>query len=35
MDLVVDPTGLVYCVYDEALDLATLGRPAGASARPR
>jgi hypothetical protein len=27
MDLIVDPTGRVYCVYDEALDLAALGRP--------
>jgi hypothetical protein len=27
MDLVVDPTGRAYCIYDEALDLAALGRP--------
>jgi hypothetical protein len=27
MDLVVDTTGEVLAVYDETLDLATLGRP--------
>jgi hypothetical protein len=28
MDLVVNPAGQVRCVYDEIIDLATLGRPA-------
>jgi hypothetical protein len=27
MDLVVDPTGRAFAVYDELIDLATLGRP--------
>ena len=27
MDLVVNPLGLVRTIYDEALDLAALGRP--------
>jgi hypothetical protein len=27
MDMVVDPAGRVAAVYDEAIDLATLGRP--------
>jgi hypothetical protein len=27
MTLVVDDSGVVRCVYDEALDLAALGRP--------
>jgi hypothetical protein len=27
MDLVVDPSGRVLAVYDEAIDLAALGRP--------
>jgi hypothetical protein len=25
MDLIVDPRGRIYCVYDEAIDLAALG----------
>jgi hypothetical protein len=25
MDLIVDPRGRIYCVYDEAFDLAALG----------
>jgi hypothetical protein len=32
MDLVVDPTGRAFAVYDEATDLAALGRPAIARA---
>jgi hypothetical protein len=27
MDLVVDPSGRAFAVYDEAIDLAALGRP--------
>jgi hypothetical protein len=26
MDLVVDAEGRIYCIYDEALDLAAIGR---------
>ena len=28
MDLVIDPTGDVHCLYGEAIDLASLGRVA-------